>query len=88
MDNTPWLFFAQHLAQGLNKIDKREIWAILTSGCPPLPRNVHGMEWEYRRMFERDYWKNDDEKSRQVELLDASEGGEVTDGNVEDEDED
>ena len=47
------------LVQGLNKT---------------LPRNVRGMEWENRLVFERDYWKNGDEKSREVEPLDASEG--------------
>jgi hypothetical protein len=45
------------------------------------------MEWVGRRVFERGYWKNDDEKSKEVEPLDASEGGEVTDGIIEDGDE-
>ena len=39
-------------------------------------------------VFERGYWKNVDEKSKEVEPLDASEGGEgVTDGIIEDGDE-
>jgi protein SMG6 len=79
------------LAQGLNKTGERERWAMLTSGCTlPLPEDwcMRGMEWVGRRVFERGYWKNDDEKSKEVKLLDASEGGEVTDGIIEDGDED
>jgi protein SMG6 len=41
---------------------------------------MRGMEWVGRRVFERGYWKSNDEKSKEAELLDASEGGEVTDG--------
>jgi hypothetical protein len=36
----------------------------------------------------RGYWKSDEEKSKEIELLDTSEGGEVTDGIIEDEDDD
>ncbi len=43
--------------------------------------------WSESGVFERGYWKSDDEKSKEAELLDASEGGEVTDGIIEDEDE-
>jgi hypothetical protein len=32
------------------------------------------------------YWKNDKETSKEIELLDASEGREVTDGIIEDDD--
>jgi len=46
-----------------------------------------GPEWVGRGVFERGYWKSDDERSKEAELLDASEGGEVTDGIIEDEDE-
>jgi hypothetical protein len=64
------------LAQGLNKTGERERWAMLTSGCTlPLPEDwcMRGMEWVGRRVFERGYWKNEDEKK----LLHASEGREV-----------
>jgi hypothetical protein len=38
------------------------------------------MEWVRRRVFERGYWRSGGEKSKEVEVLDASEGKEVTDG--------
>jgi hypothetical protein len=44
------------------------------------------MEWVRRRVFERGYWNSGDEKSKEVEVLDASEGEEVMDGIIEDED--
>ena len=52
-----------------------ERWAMLISGCTLLPRTgaYRGMEWVGRRVFERGYWKNEDEKK----LLHASEGREV-----------
>jgi len=62
---------------------------MLTTGCaPPLAEDwcLRGMEWVGRRVFERGYWKSGEEKSKEVEVLDASEGGEVTDGIIEDED--
>jgi hypothetical protein len=79
------------LAQGLNETGIRERWVMLTSGCaPPLPEDwcMRGMEWVGRRVFERGYWKSDEEKSKEIELLDTCEGGEVTDGIIEDEDDD
>jgi hypothetical protein len=39
-----------------------------------------GMEWVGCRLFARGNWKNDDEKGKEVELPDASEGGGVKDG--------
>jgi hypothetical protein len=39
-------------------------------------------------VFERGYWKSGEEKTKEVEVLDASKGEEVTDGIVKDEDED
>ena len=64
---------------------------MLTTGCaPPLGEDwcLRRMEWVGRRVFERGYWKSGDEKSKEVEVLDASEGDEVTDGIIEDEDDD
>lgn len=60
---------------------------MLTTGCaPPLSEDwcLRGMEWVGRRVFERGYWKSGEEKSKEVEVLDASEGEEVTDGIIED----
>jgi hypothetical protein len=77
------------VSQGLNKTGERERWLMLTTGCaPPLAEDwcLRGMEWVGRRVFERGYWKSGDEKSKEVEVLDASEGEEVTDGIIEDED--
>ena len=37
-------------------------------------------------MFERGYWKSGEEKSKEVEVLDTTEGEEVTNGIIEDED--
>jgi hypothetical protein len=79
------------VAQGLNKTGDRERWIMLTTGCaPPLAEDwcLRGMEWVGRRVFERGYWKSGEEKSKEVEVLDASEGEEVTDGIIEDEDDD
>jgi protein SMG6 len=79
------------VSQDLNKIGERERWIMLTSSCaPPLSEDwcLRGMEWVGRRVFERGYWKSGEEKSKEVEVLDASEGEEVTDGIIEDEDED
>jgi protein SMG6 len=47
---------------------------------------LRGMEWVGRRVFERGYWKSGEESSKEVEVLDAGEGEEVTDGIIEDED--
>jgi hypothetical protein len=44
------------------------------------------MEWVGGRVFERGCSKSGDEKSKGVEVLDASEGEEVTDRIIEDED--
>lgn len=44
------------------------------------------MEWVGRRAFERGYRRSGEEKNKEVEVLDASEGSEVTDGTLEDED--
>ena len=38
----------------------------------------HPQRGEVGEVFERGYWKRNDEKSKKVELLDASEGGDIT----------
>ena len=79
------------VSQGLDKPGERERWIMLTTGCvPPLSEDwcLRGMEWVGRRVFERGYWKGGEEKSKEVEVLDASEGEEVTDDIIEGENDD
>ncbi|KAG1813564.1 uncharacterized protein BJ212DRAFT_1482468 [Suillus subaureus] len=69
----------------------REWWSMLMSGCaPPLSKDwcLSGMEWIGRKVFERGYWKSGEERrmSMEVEILDVEEGGQLTDGIIEDED--
>ena len=74
------------VSQGLNKTG-RERWIMLTSGCaPPLDEDwcLCDMEWVGRRVFERGYWKSGEEKGKEIEILEASEPMEVTDGIIED----
>ncbi|OJA21630.1 hypothetical protein AZE42_09745 [Rhizopogon vesiculosus] len=76
-------------AQGLNIPAGSERWAMLTSGCaPPLPEDwcLRGMEWVGRKVFERGYWKSGEERRVEVDVLDVEEGGQLTDGIIEDED--
>jgi len=77
-------------AQGLNiPASGSERWAMLTSGCaPPLPEDwcLRGMEWVGRKVFERGYWKSGEERRVEVDVLDVEEGGQLTDGIIEDED--
>jgi hypothetical protein len=81
------------VSQGLNKTGDRERSIILTTGlttgcAPPLAedRCLRGMEWVGRRVFERGYWKNGEESSKEVKVLDAGEGEEATNSIIEDED--
>jgi protein SMG6 len=65
-----------------------ERWAMLTSGCaPPLPEDwcLRGMEWVGRKVFERGYWKTGEERRVEMEVLDVEEDGQLTDGIIEDE---
>ena len=78
-------------AQGLSgegaKKEGTDRWVMLTSGCaPPLPEDwcIRGMEWVGRKVFERGYWKSGEEKRAENEVLEKSEGGDVTDGQIED----
>jgi len=64
-----------------------ERWAMLTSGCaPPLPEDwcLRGMEWVGRKIFERGYWKSGEERRVEIDVLDVEEGGQLTDGIIED----
>ncbi|KAG0705195.1 hypothetical protein DFH29DRAFT_908006, partial [Suillus ampliporus] len=66
-----------------------ERWTMLTSSCaPPLPEDwcLRGMEWISRKVFERGYWKSGEERRVEVDILDVEEGGQLTDGIIEDED--
>lgn len=95
----PWHDLAQFFAtipsdifaaQGLDiPVTSGERWAMLTSGCaPPLSEDwcLRGMEWISRKVFERGYWKSGEERRVEVEILDVEEGGQLTDGIIEDED--
>lgn len=79
-------------AQGLDvPATGGERWAMLTSCCaPPLSEDwcLRGMEWINRKVFERGYWKSGEERRVEVEILDVEEGGQLTDGIIEDEDDD
>jgi hypothetical protein len=44
------------------------------------------MEWVGRKVFERGYWKCGEERRAESEVLEKSEGGDVTDGQIEDDD--
>ena len=62
---------------------------MLTSGyAPPLSEDwcLRGMEWISRKVFERGYWKSGEERRVEVEILDMEEGSQLTDGIIEDED--
>ncbi|CAA7267658.1 unnamed protein product [Cyclocybe aegerita] len=66
-----------------------ERWVMLTSGCPPpLPEDwcMRGMEWVGRKVFERGFWKSGEERKAELEVLQTVEGGELTDGQIEDDD--
>jgi len=45
------------------------------------------MEWVGRKIFERGYWKSGEERRMELNVLDVEEGGQLTDGIIEDEDE-
>jgi len=73
------------VSQGHNKPGERERWIVVTTGCaPPVAEDwcLRGMVWIGRRVFER----VPEEKSKEVQVPDSSEGEEVTDGIIEDED--
>ena len=62
---------------------------MLTSGCPPpLPEDwcIRGMEWVGRKVYERGFWKSGEEQKAELDVLQTVEGGELTDGTIEDDD--
>ncbi|KAJ3525600.1 hypothetical protein NMY22_g10503 [Coprinellus aureogranulatus] len=66
-------------------------WPMLTSGVsPPLSEDwcMRGMEWVGRKVFERGYWKSGEERKAELEVLELNEGIEVSDGTIEDDEED
>ncbi|KAI6038993.1 hypothetical protein EDC04DRAFT_2868129 [Pisolithus marmoratus] len=68
-----------------------ERWSMLTSGCaPPLPEDwcMRGMEWVGRKVFERGYWRSGEDRRAEMEILEFEESVQLTDGIIEDEDED
>ncbi|KAJ7172704.1 hypothetical protein C8R46DRAFT_1086975 [Mycena filopes] len=97
----PWedlaAFFARiprHMmaSQGLAEVrtSREERWAMLTTGCaPPLPEDwcLRGMEWVGRKVYQHGFWKAGEEKRAEIEVLDDSEAVEITDGHIEDDDE-
>ena len=82
-----------HVSQGLHvpAPTGSERWVMLTSGCtPPLAEDwsLRGMEWVGRKVFERGYWKSGEDRRVEIEVLDAEEGNQLTDGIIQDEDAD
>ncbi|RXW24170.1 hypothetical protein EST38_g1674 [Candolleomyces aberdarensis] len=68
-----------------------ERWPMLTSGVsPPIPEDwcMRGMEWVGRKVFERGYWKYGEERKAEMEVLEQVEGVELSDGRIEDDDDD
>jgi len=66
-----------------------ERWVMLTSGCaPPLVEDwcLRGMEWVGRKVYERGFWKSGEERKAELEVLETAEGGQLTDGTIEDDD--
>ncbi|KAL0947160.1 hypothetical protein HGRIS_013287 [Hohenbuehelia grisea] len=65
-------------------------WPMLTSGCaPPLPEDwcLRGMEWINRKVHERGFWKNSEDRRPELELLESRESAVVVEGQIEDDDE-
>ncbi|KAJ6547339.1 hypothetical protein B0H19DRAFT_1075225 [Mycena capillaripes] len=99
--SVPWddlaAFFARiprHImsSQGLAEVrtSRDERWAMLTTGCaPPLPEDwcLRGMEWVGRKVYQHGFWKTGEDKRAEIEVLDDSEAVEITDGHIEDDDE-
>ncbi|KAF5365760.1 hypothetical protein D9758_003172 [Tetrapyrgos nigripes] len=80
---------SQGLSSPVSMPSDGERWSRLTSGCaPPLPEDwcIRGMEWVGRMVFERGYWKSGEDRKAEIEVLDDTEAGEMTDGHIEDDD--
>jgi len=72
-----------------NSHRNQERWVMLTSGSPPpLDEDwcMRGMEWVGRKVFERGFWKSGEERKAELEVLQKSEGEQLTDGMIEDDD--
>ncbi|KIY65771.1 hypothetical protein CYLTODRAFT_412325, partial [Cylindrobasidium torrendii FP15055 ss-10] len=78
---------SQHLDQVMPADARR--WDMITSGCaPPLPEDwcLRGMEWVGRKVFKRGYWRSGLEKKVEQEVLNDAEEEDMTDGHIEDDD--
>ncbi|KAJ7040049.1 hypothetical protein C8F04DRAFT_1231146 [Mycena alexandri] len=101
--NLPWddlaVFFAriprrvmasQGLAAGSAIHEHR--WPMLTSGCTsPLPEDwcMRGMEWVgHKVVYAQGFWKAGEGTRAEIEVLDESEAVEITDGHIEDDEDD
>ncbi|KAF8964027.1 hypothetical protein BDZ97DRAFT_1904591 [Flammula alnicola] len=86
------IMFDQGLMSAPGKPDSHrntERWIMLTSGCaPPLAEDwcLRGMEWVGRKVYERGFWKSGEDRKAELEVLETVEGGELTDGTIEDDD--
>ncbi|KAK0210568.1 hypothetical protein DFS33DRAFT_302757 [Desarmillaria ectypa] len=79
--------------QGLDKPVPRdtERWTMVTNGCaPPLAEDwcLRGMEWVARKVYERGFWKSGEDRKAELEVLNEAEAQEMTDGQIEDDDND
>ncbi|KAF9050675.1 hypothetical protein BDZ89DRAFT_1057118 [Hymenopellis radicata] len=66
-------------------------WDMITQACaPPLPEDwcLRGMEWVGRKIYERGFWKSGADKKMELEVLDDAEAEDITDGRIEDDDDD
>ncbi|KAJ7134972.1 hypothetical protein C8R43DRAFT_894524 [Mycena crocata] len=77
---------SQGLAERRSARDDR--WAMLTTGCAPLSEDwcLRGMEWVGRKVYQHGFWKTGEDKRAELEALDDSEAVEITDGHIEDDD--
>jgi protein SMG6 len=66
-----------------------ERWSSVTSGCAPLDEDwcLRGMEW-VRRAYDRGFWKYEEGRKAEIEVLDKYEAREATDGVIESADDD
>ncbi|KAJ7063093.1 hypothetical protein C8F01DRAFT_1209464 [Mycena amicta] len=72
-------------SQGLldGSSSREERWAMITTGCaPPLPEDwcLRGMEWVGRKVYQHGFWKSGEDKRAEIE-------DEITDGHIEDDNE-
>jgi len=87
----PWKIM---ISQGLmgepgkpNSHHNIEGWVILTSSCPSsLVEDwcLRRMEWINHKVYEHGFWKSGKNLKAEIEVLEAAEGGQLTDGMIED----